>query len=182
MEGWIHQAICSLLRELWLGGCLGVGPRKAGIALAEGLCNLGAKSFWLKVRDHYSNTGIYISMASPAFDVTSPSSSRSMKQTLLSTVHLNSKRWRVQSQACNGQRKYQCDQWQKVSSGDSLTKHSIWQRGKYEIVSQCCFEVDSTECWYEESSHHGDSITFNMCQTLIHGEDRCCYWYYTMFH
>jgi hypothetical protein len=28
----------SFAKELWLDGCLGVEPRKVGIALAEGLC------------------------------------------------------------------------------------------------------------------------------------------------
>jgi hypothetical protein len=31
-----------------LDGCLGVEPRKVGIALAEGLCYWGWGSFWLK--------------------------------------------------------------------------------------------------------------------------------------
>jgi hypothetical protein len=36
-----HQATCPLRKELWLVGCLGVEPRSVGIALADGLCDLG---------------------------------------------------------------------------------------------------------------------------------------------
>jgi hypothetical protein len=47
MGGWSHQAICPLLREHWLKGCLGVEPRRVGITLAEGLYDFGGK-FWQK--------------------------------------------------------------------------------------------------------------------------------------
>jgi hypothetical protein len=35
------QAICTLRKELWLDGCLGVEPRRDGITQAEGFCDLG---------------------------------------------------------------------------------------------------------------------------------------------
>jgi hypothetical protein len=40
-----HQAIRYLLKELWLRGCLGIEHRSVGIALAEGLHDLGGISF-----------------------------------------------------------------------------------------------------------------------------------------
>jgi hypothetical protein len=37
--GGFHQAVCTLRKELWLDGCLGVEPRKDAIALEEGFCD-----------------------------------------------------------------------------------------------------------------------------------------------
>jgi hypothetical protein len=45
---WSHQAICTFRKELWLGGCLGVEPRRGGIALAWQPLRLSGESFWLK--------------------------------------------------------------------------------------------------------------------------------------
>jgi hypothetical protein len=41
---WSHQAICPLWKYLCLVGCLGVEPRKIGIALAEGLHYWGGRA------------------------------------------------------------------------------------------------------------------------------------------
>jgi hypothetical protein len=41
MGGGSIQAICPLREEHLLDGRLGIEPRKDGIALAEGLCELG---------------------------------------------------------------------------------------------------------------------------------------------
>jgi hypothetical protein len=43
-----HQATCPLWKGFWLDDTLGVGPRSVGMALADGLCDLGGKSLELK--------------------------------------------------------------------------------------------------------------------------------------
>jgi hypothetical protein len=41
----LHCAICPLPKELCLNGCLGVGPRKVQITLADGLYDLEGGGF-----------------------------------------------------------------------------------------------------------------------------------------
>jgi hypothetical protein len=40
-----RQTICPLRKDLWLCGCLGVEPRRDGIAFPEGFCDLGENNF-----------------------------------------------------------------------------------------------------------------------------------------